>query len=157
MTAVLELETSTRIMQVIEIKMYHAKAVAMWRGMMAAAQERMGGVSSGIGFIGSPGFVIAGSLVLGALESAISNSNAKAGFKLLGEANAFLEKMHDRSVFVPVSDVANIGRPQVEMWQATQGTIDFMMLGHDFFGVKLANGHELNVRWSAVTSSAYLL
>lgn len=156
MTAVLELETSTRILQVTEIKMYHAKAVAKWRGMMAAAQEKMGGVSSGIGFIGSPEYVITGSLVLGALEAAISNANAKVGIKLLGEANRFLEEMHDRSVFIPVSSVANIDRSQPEMWQGKQGTIDFMMLGNDFFRVRLADNRELNVRWSAVTSAAYI-
>lgn len=156
MTAVLEIETTTRVLPVIEIKMYHARAVAKWRGMMAAAQEKMGGVSSGIGFIGSPGWVVTGSLVLGALESAISNSNAKIGIKLLGEANVLLEEMHGRSVFIPVSSVVNIDRPQPEIWQARQGTIDFMMLGHDFFRVKLSDNRELNVRWSAVTSAAYL-
>ena len=151
---VIELETWARVMQVTEVRMYHAKAVAAWRGMMAAAQEKMGGVSTGIGFIGSPEWVVGGSLVLGALESALSNSNAKIGIKLLGEANAFLEEMHARSVFIPVADIKNIDRPQPEMWNATQGSIDFMMLGNDFMRVRIAGGRVVNVRWSSVSSAA---
>lgn len=151
---ILGLETSNRILQVTEIRMYHAKAVAVWRGKMAAAQEKMGGVNTGIGLIGEPELVITGALVLGALEKAVSNANAKIGIKLLGEANTFLEEMHERSVFIPISDVKHIDRPQPEMWQATQGSIDFMMMAGDFMRVRIVSGKVVNVRWSAVSSSS---
>lgn len=151
---ILELETNTRILPVTEIRMYHAKAVAAWRGQMATVQEKMGGVSSGIGFIGSPAYVVTGALVLGALEKAVSNANAKVGIKLLGEANAFLEEMHDRSVYFPIGEITNIDRPQPESWQAKQGTIDFMMLGGDFLRVRIEGGQQMDLRWSAVSSAA---
>lgn len=150
---ILELETNTRVLPVADVRMYHAKAVAAWRGMMAAAQEKMGGVSTGIGFIGSPELVVTGALVLGALERAVSNANAKLGIKLLGEANAFLEEMHERSIFVPVSDIKCIDRPQPEMWQAIQGGIDFMMMSGDFMRVRLRGGQVVNIRWSGVSSA----
>lgn len=150
MPAILDLETHTRVLQVTDIKMFHAKAVARWRGLMASAQEKLGGVQSGIGFIGSAGWVITGSLVLGAIEGAVSSANAKIGLKLLGEAGQLLKELHERGTFVAISDIDHIDRPQPEMWKAKQGTIDFILNGDDFIRVRTVDGAELNIRWSAV-------
>lgn len=156
MSAILELETNTRILQVTEIKMFHAKAVARWRGLIASAQEKLGGVQSGIGFIGSAGWVITGSLVLGAIEGALSSANAKLGMKILGEAGQLLEEMHKRGTFVPISEIENIDQPRPEMWQARRGTIDFILNGDDFLRVRTVDGAELNIRWSAIACAGML-
>jgi len=79
--SIIELETPFRIVPVSEVKMYHVKAVAKLRGILAAAQEKLGGVQTGLGFIGSPGWVIGGAVVLGAIEQALSSANAKIGVK----------------------------------------------------------------------------
>lgn len=147
----LQVETAHSNLQVSDIKMFHAKAVAQWRGLMAAAQEKLGGVQTGLGFIGSPGWVATGALVLGALESALSSASAKAGVKLLGEANGLLDEIHHRGVFIPVADITGIDRPQPETWRAKQGGIEFILLGGDFIRVRDAARGELDLRWSAVS------
>lgn len=132
--------------------MFHAKAVAKWRGMIATAQEKLGGVQSGIGFLGSPGWVVTGSLVLGAIEGALSSASAKVGLKLLGEASEFLAEVHSRGVFVPVSELRGLDTPNPEAWTAFVEGINFMSLGEEFIRVRTADGAEIMVRWSGVSS-----
>lgn len=148
----LEIETPHRLIQVNEVKMFHTKAVAHWRALMASAQEKMGGVSSGIGFIGSPGWVLSGAVVLGAIEGALSSANAKAGMKIVSQAAEFMNEMRNRAVYVRISEIENVDIPNPDAWQARQGGISFSMLGEDFVAVRAMDGAELMVRWSAVNS-----
>ncbi|WP_010184800.1 hypothetical protein [Sphingomonas sp. PAMC 26605] len=152
MPKVLEIETSTRVLPVAEIKMFHAKAVAAWRGMVAAGQEKLGGVHSGLGMIGSPGWVITGSLVLGAIEGALSSANSKVGLKMLGEAGTFMTEIQERGVFIPVGQISGLRSPQPDAWYATHEGKAFISLGDDFIQVRTVDSAEMIIRWSAISS-----
>lgn len=148
----LEIETPQRLLQVTHVKMYHTKAVALWRGMVASAHEKLGGVHSGIGFIGSLGWVVAASAVLGAIEGAVSSANAKEGVRLLGKAGSLMAEIQARGVYIAVSEIENIETPKPANWRAVQGTIAFTTLDEEFIPVRTEEQGDLSVRWSALAS-----
>lgn len=155
MTAKLEIETPQRLLKVTHIKMYHTKAVALWRGMVASAHEKLGGVHTGIGFIGSLGWVVAASAVLGAIEGSLSSANAKEGVRLLGKAGSLMAESQARGIYITVSEIDNIETPKPATWRATQGTIAFTTLDEEFLPVRTEEQGDLMVRWSALASVRY--
>jgi hypothetical protein len=90
---------------------------------MALAQQQLGGVSTGIGFLGSPGWAIGGALALGFLENALSSAKAKEGLQTLERANSALEAVRTASRIFDISDVPNIHIPVPAAWYASgEGT-----------------------------------
>lgn len=84
------------------------------------AQEELGGFSTGLGFWGSPGWVIGGAAVLGFAESLVSNSKMKKGFNILKEAAVKLEQLKTKGVFFNVSAIEGIDRACPGDWRASQ-------------------------------------
>jgi len=66
-----------------QIKLFDANEVARIFALKQNAQSLLGGVSTGIGFWGSPGWVVGGALALGFLEGLLSQSAAKKGARML--------------------------------------------------------------------------
>jgi hypothetical protein len=88
--------------------------------LRAKAQEEMGGFSTGLGFWGSPGWVIGGAAALGFVESLISNSKVKKGLELLKTAAEKHENLKTKGAFFPISSIDGIDRPNPSNWRATQ-------------------------------------
>ena len=109
------------------VLLHSASGVRRWQAQIAEAQNLLGGVSTGIGFIGSPGFVLAGAAAIGILEAAVNNANQKKGLKVLAEAVQFHERLLERGVWVPVQEINGIGRPHPGNWSAeaeVEGELD---------------------------------
>lgn len=104
--------------EVSHIKMFPAAEVNQWRAMVAQAQTQLGPVSSGIGFIGSPEWVIGGSIVSGILTQGIANASAKAGMETLNRAAALLAQIRSLGRFVAVSEFREAERPHPKAWIA---------------------------------------
>ena len=75
-----------------KVMLYEAKAVSELQSLRQQASKLFAGVSTGLGFWGSPGWVIGGALVLGALESLASRSNAKKGYEILVQVENLAKK-----------------------------------------------------------------
>ncbi|MDO9317989.1 MAG: hypothetical protein Q7V56_07290 [Gammaproteobacteria bacterium] len=88
--------------------------------LKAQAQENLGGFSSGIGFLGSPGWVFGGVAALGLFESVISNSKIKKGLGLLKEASEKFEEFRKRGKLVPISEIEGIEFPNPSSWHSIQ-------------------------------------
>lgn len=88
--------------------------------LRAKAHEEMGGFSTGLGFWGSPGWVIGGAAALGFVESLISNSKIKKGLELLKAATEKHENLKTKGAFFPISSIDGIDRPNPSHWRATQ-------------------------------------
>ena len=87
--------------------------------LRAKAQEEMGGFTTGIGFWGSPGWVIGGAAALGFVESLISNSKMKKGLELLKNAAQQFEQIRARGSFFSISAVDEITKPSPGAWRTT--------------------------------------
>ena len=86
--------------------------------LKANAMSKLGGVSSGIGFLGSPGWAIGGALALGAITSALSSGMKKEGMEMLEEAEELYLSMKKQGFLADVSGVKGIERPIPKNWIA---------------------------------------
>ena len=149
---VIEITIPGRIIRVTHIRLYHAKAVSLWRKHLTHAQELLGGFSTGIGFIGSSGWAVGGSLILGAMEAAVSSTNAKQGIHMLAEANKLLEQMRERSMMFPAGQIQNIERPSRGEWKSVNGDIQFVDLNEEFLNVVTEDNIEMYLKFSETLS-----
>jgi hypothetical protein len=160
--------SSGQVFAVHKVKLFWSDAVNQIAGLKAQAQQNLGGVHTGIGFWGSPGWVIEGALVLGAIESMLSSAAAKKGMRQLAEArNLYIKLMSSHGQFFDVRDVTNFGLPQPGLWYVDNRR---EVTEEGFFGntktktistLYVHNGDEfvtletdagvINVRWSEVT------
>jgi len=127
MARILILSVAGREIKVQKLRLYPGPEVAGWRALLTQAQQNLGGVSSGIGLLGSPGWVIGGAMVLGALESVLSSGAAKEGVRRLGEANEALKSLRYDGHFFAFDDLRNLSIPNPAAWvgdRAGSKTID---------------------------------
>lgn len=107
---------ATSLMLFPEWEIRHAQS------LRAAAQEELGGFSTGLGFWGSPGYVVAGAAILGIVESLVSNSKTKKGLEMLAQAAATYEQARGHGAHFAISEVNGIDRPHPTVWRATKTT-----------------------------------
>lgn len=101
------------------VKLYHAELVAQIEALRVQAQTKLGGVSTGIGFIGSPEWVLGGSALIGALETALSKSAQKEGIRLLQQMEKLSLTLQYQGAFFPVEEIEHISVPLPSTWAAT--------------------------------------
>ena len=88
-----------------EVLLYDVDKVAEINSLKAQASNELKGFSTGIGFWGSPDWVVGGALALGAVESMISNAKQKTGLRLLRLAAEKFNQLPNNSVFVSVDRI----------------------------------------------------
>jgi hypothetical protein len=108
---------------VIAIRLYPENEVAAWQGMLRSGHEKMGGFSSGLGLFGSPGWVLGGAAVLGAIEAKISDAKARDGISLLRAAAVSYSKLRKLGRMVPLQEIDNLHQASPETW-STAGAVD---------------------------------
>ncbi len=101
-----------------QIMLYEADAVANVAALKQKAATLLGGVSTGIGFWGSPGWAIGGAVALGLLENALSQSATKEGAKVLASAYEAEEKLRERGRLFPIQEIERIHIPCPQLWSA---------------------------------------
>ena len=114
----LEIGMGGNTIEVSEIFLYPYDDVARWRSLMDEARQKMGGAGTGIGFLGSPEWVLGGVILLGALEKIASNKNDKDGFNLLEQAATAYEKIISNPWKINIKEIDNIDRPNPSMWKS---------------------------------------
>jgi hypothetical protein len=162
---------SGQILKVRGIELYPAEELAKIAAMRAEAMQKLGGVSTGVGFIGSPGWVIGASAALGFLESALSDSIKKAALRQLAQAEELSATARSLGQLFQIKSIKQIERPNPGSWTAhtveskrvlhkvtlfgkenyrdIDITTTFVHNGDDFLGVETENSF-VNVRWSSV-------
>ena len=78
--------------------------------------KKLGGVSSGIGFWGSPEWGIGGSIALGVIESIISTGVQQEGLKMIADANKLMEKAISGGALIDISHIRNVDKPFPAKW-----------------------------------------
>jgi hypothetical protein len=125
------------------------------RELRLRAASGLKGVSTGIGFMGSPEWVIGGSLALGVLEGIASNATAKAAVHDLQEAMKLSAAAARAGIFVPIKHIDNIGQPSPSTWRgvvpAEFGEYNtFIHDGESFILVKTLETGHLHIAWEKV-------
>lgn len=82
------------------------------------AAAKLGGTSSGIGFMGSPGWVVGGSLALGVIEGFANKSAAREGIELVAEAQRLTAKLRAHVVFFDIGSIEHSDLPYPDNWWA---------------------------------------
>ena len=88
--------------------------------LRAEAAQKMGGISSGIGFIGSPEWVLGASAVTSLISGALSASARKQGIEMLNTASAKSLDLVNSGTYFSVADLANHHLPYPGLWCAEE-------------------------------------
>lgn len=118
MATVLDFEIVGKSHRATGIHLYPGDQVAEWRAALATAQQQFGGVSLGVGLLGSPGWVLAGAAAMGAIESVLSSKSAKEGVQTLALANRLLESLRLSGETYLFDDVSGLDNPSPSLWRA---------------------------------------
>ena len=139
------------------VTLYDAKSLAEINSKRAEAAEKLRGVTTGIGTIGSIGWVLASSMVIGAVEGVLSAGSASAGNNLLLEVMRLERSLRKCGVICPVKSIENIESPHPGHWRMysrkTQCTL--IHSGDDFVIVHLDDDSIRSIRWNTVESYVY--
>ena len=103
-------------LEVDAIKLHPEADVRAWQEKLGEAQEQLGGFSTGIGVLGSPGVAIASAAAIGIFEAAVSSSKEKKGLRLLGEAAEMLSRLREQGEFVSVAEIEGTTSPLPADW-----------------------------------------
>jgi hypothetical protein len=150
--------TSGLMLKVREVKLYDetlVREVALLRSRAAAS---LGGVSTGVGFLGSPGWALGGAAALGVLEGLLSSGMRKQGLKLLQEAQDKSVRLVEGGLFFDTTQLIGTEHPYPEAWSVigpkTPGSPQgrrYIHNGDEFLRVRTEAG-QLAVRWSLVAA-----
>jgi hypothetical protein len=91
----------------------HVRRVAALRSKAIA---KLGGVSSGIGFLGAPEWVLGGALAIGLLESMLSSSVHREGVQSLNQAAVESSNIRRSGTFIDVSYIKDREYPEPLYW-----------------------------------------
>jgi hypothetical protein len=158
--------------EVSHVMLYHGPSIERARELNAEAIKNLQGVSTGIGFWGSPGWVLGGALALRFVEQAASSSAAKRGIQQLKELEAMTQTIRDGGQFIPVGRIDNIHYPIPSLWLTSnveqkyqfvkeiqllgqwntqrQNAVWWMHSGEPYIRVKVSDGTALFLAWDKV-------
>jgi len=164
--------TSGLELKIKAVRLYDELALAEINAKRAQALKSFQGVSTGLGSIGSIGWVLATSVVIGAVEGALSAAAASSGANLLTEVIRMEQKLRTEGVFCPAGKIENIEAPIPGLWRVpckriakVQCGVNFWNMptyenrevpsayihsGDEFILVQTDDGSVRSLRWSAV-------
>lgn len=150
------------------VRLYDLETIQTIEMKKAQAAENMQGVSTGLGSIGSLGWVVASSLVIGAVEGVLSAGAMSQGAQLLSDAIKMeSECRKSGGVFFPVGVISNVAFALPATWLVSgkKGDIEtpkdqlrtasFVHNGDEFLTVQTADDVVQSIRWNAVESYTY--
>lgn len=121
---------SGQIVKLRQVLLYEEDRVNEIALLKAQAAKSLGGVSSGIGFWGSPGWVLGGAAALGLVEGLLSSSAKKQGLETLQTAVAKAQELANKALYFDAAQLGNAHRPYPHMWFASVGhVVDMSQVG----------------------------
>lgn len=149
--------TSGNCLIIKAVWLYDASVLAAINAKRAEAMAKLRGVSTGIGAIGSIGWVLAASTVIGAVEGALSSVASASGSDLLAQVIRMEQALRTRGVICPVEKIENIESPNPGLWRlySQKIRVTFIHSGDDFLTIQTPDGLVQSIRWSAVESYNY--
>ena len=109
---------SGQIVKVRQVLLYEEDSVNEIAFLKAQAAKSMGGVSSGIGFWGSPGWALGGAAALGLVEGLLSNSARKQGLETFQIVVSKSHQLAENAIYFDATQLESAHRPYPHMWFA---------------------------------------
>jgi hypothetical protein len=159
-TSLLQIKTTSGTeFEINSVRLFNAADVQMLAKKKAFAVQKMGGVSTGLGSIGSLNSVLLTGFAISVAESFMSSSSAREGQKILQEALKQEKQLRTLGGFFPVGLIDEIESPAPELWHVPpqpRFPHGYIHDGNDFVAAKDTNGIIHNIRWSSVEDYNYL-
>ncbi|MCP1850517.1 MULTISPECIES: hypothetical protein [unclassified Bradyrhizobium] len=111
--------SSGQTLKVRAIELYPAEQLAKIAGLRAQAAQKMGGVSTGLGFIGSPAWAVGAGAVLGVLEAALSESSRKQALPTIKYAEELVMSLRATGQVFGIENIKHIEHPDPSVWAAS--------------------------------------
>ena len=124
--------SSGRQIEASKVRLYPEPELQKIVTLRSKAQEELGGFTTGIGFLGSPAWVLGSVAVLGVLESIVLDKKAKKGILLLKEAQKMHDDLQKKGVLFEISEIEGIENPDPANWRAEsvyEISFDFSSMG----------------------------
>lgn len=120
--------------------------------LRASAERGFAGVSSGIGFLGSPQWAIGGALVLGLAEHLASTVTSKQAARDLQSAASLSTRSAELGEWVDISLIRNVHSPDLRKWWAlsARDSSPLVHSGDPFLAVLSSDGHVFQVKIEAI-------
>lgn len=116
------------------VRLYNEIALAEINAKRAEALKKFQGVSTGLGSIGSIGWVLASSVVIGAVEGILSAGSAVSGANLLTEVIRMEQKLRTEGLFFAVGKIENLETPVPGLWRVPYSEKKQVKTGVNFWG-----------------------
>lgn len=117
--------SSGQTLKIHGVTLYPTDSIAAISGLRSEAAAKMGGVSTGIGFLGSPTWAIGAGAVLGVLEGMASDAARKNGLRMFAEADRQTNALYAQGLLFRMRDVANSDRPLPGSWSSNALVDDY--------------------------------
>lgn len=109
---------SGQLLKILGVALYPVEGVAEVVRLREMGAAKMGGVSTGIGFLGSPAWAVGAGAALSILQGALSSAARKEGAALLLDADQkHLTLLRSGRAF-PFSQIVNRDQPNPNLWRA---------------------------------------
>ena len=166
--------SSGQTIKVKSVKLYNQQQLVLINTKKAKIMSLSGGVSTGLGSIGSFTWVAASSLAIGFVESILSSNARIEAEKLLKELENEEIKLRENAHFFQASQIKFIGLLFPNSWSSSKEVtsfikryskepinkppplinvvLDFVHDGSDFITVINTEDQIISVRWDSVTS-----
>jgi hypothetical protein len=110
--------TSGQTLKISRVKLYEAAKLQEIAIIKASAAKNLGGISTGIGFWGSPAWALGGAAALGIVEGILSSAARKQGIELLKTAQAKFHELARGALYFDAPKLANSQVPFPHAWSA---------------------------------------
>lgn len=110
-----------RTISVSKVRLFPLTLLQQEAQCRALANAKLGPTSPGIGFIGSPGWVLGGALAMSALTAIASEGSRKEGAQLLQRAEALRNDALCAGKMVAIEAIEGIDSPAPHRWSAVIG------------------------------------
>jgi len=145
---------SIRMQKVMLFDEGRVKELAQLR---AQAMKNLGGITTGIGFIGSPAWALGGAAALGLLEGMLSSSARKQAADTLATVEWKSGALARDGVLFSCNEISGIRSPYPHAWSAVDNTTRkrHVHAGDEFAHIEADDLGMLSVRWTHVVAYAH--
>jgi hypothetical protein len=119
---------SGQTLKIRRVKLFEADKVKEISLLKATAAQKFSGVSTGIGFWGSPSWVLEGAVALGIVEGILSSASRKQGLELLKKVEVQFHEMTAGALYFSAEKLMNAHVPYPQAWSAVGTAIRYVDL-----------------------------
>jgi len=125
--------TSGLELRIKAVRLYDEFVLANINLKRAEALQKLQGVSTGLGSLGSIGWVLASSVVIGAVEGVLSAGSSASGINLLAEVIQIEQKFRSEGLFIAIGKTENIETPIPGVWRVSYSQKQRVKTGVNFW------------------------